>query len=246
MNVFGPPLATHGPKKIVVAIFALLAVGAFWLAWSALRQEGPDKSSGPFEAAICLAVALPLAAFALGMSRRRLTLFSEGLTYSSIFGEKQVRWDNIVRFHYQATKQSVNFIPVGTYYWFRFVDSEGQKLRFGSGLARTESLANELLQLTQAPLLRRIASEFDSGADVDFGPIRINRQSGIVIKKSFGRLKRIPWSEVKSYAIQSGHFYIWRVGENRTSGPAISRVPNAFALHGLLDIVFKPSSVNQA
>ena len=233
MDVFGPPLAIHGPRKTVVAVFALLATGALWLAWSALRQDGP------VEAAIYVAVATPFAALALWMSRRRVALYREGLSYSSLFGERQVRWDNILRFYYQATKQSVNFIPVGTYYWFRLVDSQGQKVRFGSGLIKTASRGAKLLEFPQGPLLKRIASEFDSGSDVDFGPIRVNRQGGIMVKKSWGRTKHIPWSEVHSYAIEGGHFYIWRIGEKRTSGPALAKVPNAFALLGLLNIIFK-------
>jgi hypothetical protein len=239
MNVFGPPLATHGPNKIVVSILALMAAGAFLLIWSDLHRDGPDKADGTFDAAFHLAFAVPLAATALWMSRRRVVIYPEGLSYSSLFGEKQVRWDDLLKFYYQATKRSVNFIPVGTYYWFRLVDSQGQRIRFGSGLSKTASLANNLLELTHGPLLKRIASQFDSGADVDFGRIRVNRQSGVVVKKSWGRLKRIPWNEVHSYAIQRGRFYIWRVGEKRTTGPAIGSVPNAFALLGLLNIILK-------
>jgi uncharacterized protein DUF6585 len=240
MNVLGQPLATYGPSKVVVGIFAFLAAGAIWLAWSDLHRDGPDKADGPFDAAIHLAVAVPLAAVALWMSRRRVVLYPEGLSYSSLFAEKQIRWDDLQRFYYRATRRSVNFIPIGTYYWFQLVDSQGQKVRFGTGLAEMASLANKLLELTQRPLLNRIVSQFGSGADVDFGPIRVNRQSGIVVKKSWGRLKHIPWNELQSYAIQRGHFYIWRAGEKRTTGPAIAKVPNAFALLGLLNIIFKP------
>jgi hypothetical protein len=241
MNVFGPPLATHGPRKIDVIGFAVLAAGAFWLAWLALRQEGTDKTAGAYEAAICVAVGAALAALALWNARRRVVLYPEGLSYSSLFGEKEMRWSDVDRFYYQATKHRVNFIPVGTSYWFRLIDSQGQKIRLGSGLVKTVDLGNKLLQLTQGPLLKRIASQFDSGVDVEFGPIRVNRQNGITVRKSWGRLKSIPWNEVHSYAIQQGHFYIWQVGEKRTTGPAIASVPNAFALHGLLDIIFKES-----
>jgi hypothetical protein len=241
MNVFGTPVATHGPRRIDVVVFALLAVGAFWLAWLALRQEGPDKTAGPYEAAICLAVGVSLAALALWNSRRRVVLYPEGLSYSNLFGEKQIRWDDLDRFYYQATKQSINFIPVGTSYWLRLIDSQGQKIRFGSGLTKTAALASKLLELTQGPLLKRIATQFDNGVDVDFGPIRVNRQGGIVIRNSWGRLIRIPWNEVRSYAIQSGHFYIWRVGKKLPISRAIAKVPNAFALLGLLNIILKSS-----
>jgi hypothetical protein len=231
MSFFGPPLAIHGPKKAIVALFLLLAVGALWLGWAVRDTTGRTA---------CVVVGMVLSVLGLWMSRRRVVLYPEGLSYSGLFGQKQLRWDDIVRFYYQGTKQSVNLIPVGTYYWLRLIDSQGQRVRFGSGLARTASLAQKVVELTQAPLLKRIASAFDSGVDVDFGPIRINRQTGITKKGWLGRTKLIPWSEVRSYAIQEGHLYIWRIGEKRTAGYPISNVPNAFALLALLDVIFKP------
>ena len=242
MNLFGPPLAIHGPKKPLVVILVIVAVGAFWLAWLSLHQNGPDKSAGPYEAGPCLVIGILLATLALWLSQRRVILYSEGLSYETILGERQIRWDDLSRFYYQATKQSVNLIPVGTFYWFRLIDSQGQKIRFGSGLSQTEALANKLLELTQVPLLRKIATRFDSGTDIDFGPIRVNREHGISARSGWPvrRVKQIPWGEVSSYAIQDGQFYIWRVGEKWAAiGPAIAQIPNAFALLGLLDVIFK-------
>jgi hypothetical protein len=233
VNIFGPPVATHDSNKIVVVILGLLAAGAVYFAWLAGQSSG-DAAGVVF----CLVIALLFGFWAVWAWKRRVVLHPEGLSYSSLFGEKQMRWDNLTQFYYQATKRSVNFIPIGTYYNFRLVDADGQKIRMGTGLSNGADLAQKLLELTQVPLLRRLATQFDSGADVDCGPIRINRQNGIVVKKLFGK-RQLAWSEVQSYAIQRGHFYIWRTGEKRTTGPAISSVPNAFALLGLLNIIFK-------
>lgn len=245
MNVFGPPLAEYGPRKSDIIVFALLAVGAFWLAWLALQQTGDDKAAGRYEAAICLAVGIPLAILALWNSRRRVVLYKEGLSYSSLFGEKQVHWDNVNRLYYKATKMSVNFIPIGTAYWIRITDNHGQRVRFGSGLVKMASLTAKVLELAQGPLLEKIATEFDAGADIEFGPIRVNRQSGVAIKKLWGRTKQIPWCEVHSYRIEEGRIYIWRKGEKRAAGIPISEVPNVFALLARLDIIFKPTEASE-
>lgn len=219
MSLFSTPLAIHGPKKAVVALFVLLAVGAFWLSWAVSETAGRTT---------CIVVGMALSALGFWMLRRRVVLYPEGLSYSTLFGEKQLRWDNVVSFYYQGTKQSVNFIPVGTYYWLRLIDSQGQRVRFGSGLARTAFLAERLIELTQGPLLRRIASAFDSGIDVDFGPIRINRQTGITKKGWLGRTKLIPWNEVRSYAIKEGHLYIWRIGETPSCSARWTKVTKKF------------------
>jgi len=241
MNVFGPPLAIHGSRKSDIIVFAFLACGAFWLAWLAFQQTGDDKTAGRYEAAICVAIGIPLATLASWNSQRRVVLYAEGLSYSNLLGERQVRWDSVRRLYYQATKMSVNFIPVGTVYWIRIIDDRGQKIRFGSGLVKAALLATKVLELAQGPLLNRIATEFGAGADIEFGPVRVNRESGIVIKKLWGRTKHIPWNEVHSYRIERGSIYIWRTGEKRVAGIPISKVPNAFALLALLNIIFAPA-----
>jgi hypothetical protein len=154
MNVFGPPLATHGPRKSDIVVFALLAVGALWLA---LQQTGDNKTTGQYEAAICVAIGIVLAILALWNSRRRVVLYDEGLSCSSLFGERQVRWDGISRLYYQGTKMGVNFIPIGTARSIRIIDDQGQKVRFGSELAKTAALVTKVLELAQGPLLNLVA-----------------------------------------------------------------------------------------
>ena len=43
-----------------------------------------------------------------------------------------------------------------------------------------------------------------------------------------------------SFAIQKGRFYIWKVGEKRTTGRDLHHVFNAFALLALLKSIFRP------
>jgi hypothetical protein len=239
VNIFGQPVSSHGPNKIAVCIFAAMTAGSLWLIWLDLHRTGEDKTDGRADAAIHLTFAVLFATAALWISRQRLILYPDGLSYANLLGEKHVRFDDVHRFYYQATKRSINFIPIGTYYWFRLIDSQGQKIRFGSSLSQASVLADKLVVLTRGPLLKRIAAQFDSGVDVGFGPIVIGKQSGIAIKNSLGRVKHIPWNEIHSFAIQSGRICIWRAGEKRTSGTAIAKVPNAFALLSLLNIIFQ-------
>lgn len=238
MIVFGAPLAEHTSNKVVTTILAGLGVGALWLAVLDTNKRSQDWQ---VDFAIHIAFAVLFAALAVWIFRLGVVLHAEGVSYSNLLGEKQMRWDDVAQFYYRATKRRVNFIPIGTYYSFKLIDTGGQKISFGSGLARPAALGTKLIEMTRGPLLKRAADSFDAGADVDFGPVRINRQSGMTVKKSWGRSKHIPWNEVHSYAIQQGHFYIWRVGEKRATGLAIATIPNAFVLLGILNAIFKPS-----
>ena len=171
----------------------------------------------------------------------QLSLHPDGVSYRSLFGEKEMRWETLERFYYEATKRSVNFIPIGTYYLFRLVDADGKKLRFGNRLERPGQLGQKLIEQTYPELFKKIADRFSGGQELDFGAIRVSRSGGIKIKKLF-RFQEIPWDQVSSCAIQKGTFYVWRVGEKRTHGPSLRHVPNAFVLLGLLNTLRKPSA----
>ena len=185
---------------------------------------------------------MPILLF-LWLKSVQVTLHSDGISYRSLFGEKEMRWDALERFYYGATKQSVNFIPVGTYYHFKFVDAEGKKLRLGNRVESPGKLGPKLVEQSYPALYKKVAEQYNNGQEVDFGAIRVHRDTGIKVKKLFGA-KEIPWDQVSSFAIQKGHFYIWRKGEKRTRGPVLRYVPNAFVLQGLMKSIFKPSTAS--
>ncbi len=238
MIVFGPPQATHSSNKVSVGILVALALGAGLLCWMDVTEKGSEWQGDLAVHGLFLVL---FAGLAIWQFFKKVVIYQEGITSSTLMGEKQMAWNEVEKFYYGATKRSVNFIPIGTYYSFKLVDASGNKIRCGSGILNPEALGREIITMTQPVLLKKAAHLFDSGVDVDFGAIRINRQAGISIKGSFGRWKQMPWNEVHSYAIDGGHFRVWRTGQKYTVGPAISDVPNAFVLHALLDVIFKPA-----
>ena len=76
----------------------------------------------------------------------RVTFHTDGISYHSLFGEKEIRWDALERFEYGAVKQSVNFIPVGTYYHIKLVGTEGKKLRLGNRVASPGKVATKIIE----------------------------------------------------------------------------------------------------
>jgi len=157
-----------------------------------------------------------------------------------------MRWDDVQKFYYSATKRSVNLIPVGTYYSYKLIDGQGKKISLGTGIAQPKALGVKLIELTQAPLLKRAAQQFDGGENVDFGPVKISRVTGLTVTKWFGGWKQVPLNEVQAYAIQNGQFCIWGDGQKLLSAATLPAIPNAFALHALLDIVLKPKGQSAA
>ncbi|MCH8164026.1 MAG: hypothetical protein IH889_00300 [Planctomycetes bacterium] len=225
--MLSPPVETFKASKAILAIVVVLGFCFLYFAASVMLY-----------ALVVLGVFALLIFWLLSVS---VMLYQDGISYRSLFGSKEMRWDEVERFYYSSVKRSINFIPVGTYYRFKFVNGKGQKIFFGNRMERPSELGAKLIQYTYEPLLRKAATIFDSGIELDFGPIHVSKGNGIRVKKWF-RFIKIPWEQLADYQIQKGTFYVWRLGKKYSTGSALSEVPNAFVLLGLLDVICKPNA----
>jgi hypothetical protein len=236
--MLGAELETFGGNKVMMGLVVVLALSTSWFVYAAFTIPSPDNGFKIFALTL---FAIP-ALFFFWLKSIRVTLHPDGISYHSMFGEKEMRWDAVERFYYGATKQSIHLIPIGTYYHFKFVDSEGKKLRLGNRIGGLAPLGQKLIEHTYPTLIKKVVDQYNSGQEVDFGAIRVNRATGLKVNTFFGR-KEIPWDNISSFAIQKGHFYVWRKGEKRTTGPTLRSVPNAWALQGLLKSILNPGTV---
>jgi hypothetical protein len=235
--MLGAELETFGGNRVLMGLVAVLALSTSWYVYSAFTTPSPDNG---FKIFALLLTAGPVLLF-FWLNSIRVTLHTDGILYHSMFREMEMRWDAVERFYYTATKQSVHFVPIGTYYRFKFVDSEGRKLRLGIRVGRLAILGQKLIEHTYPTLIKKVMNQYNSGQEVDFGWIRVHRTTGIKVKTFFVR-KEIPWNNVSSFAIQHGHFYVWRKDEKRTTGPALRYVPNAWALQSLMKSILFPGT----
>jgi hypothetical protein len=235
--MLGAELGTFRGNKVVMGLLVVLAMGTSWFVCAAFTRPSTDNGFKIFALTL---MAGPMLLF-FWLKSIQVTLHTDGISYHSMFSEKEMRWDAVERFRYIATKQRVHFIPIGTYYHFKIVDSEGRKLRLGNRIGRLALLGQKLIEHTYPTLIKKAVSQYNSGQEVDFGSIRVNRTAGITVKTFFVR-KEIPWDNVSSFAIQHGHFYVWRKGEKRTTGPSLRFVPNAWALQALLKSILFPGA----
>lgn len=229
-SLLGPPIETYSANKAYMALTAIM--GALF-AGAAFYAEVEF-----FYRVLALGLAALMGVFLWLQLSTRVSLHPEGVSLAAPFRSGEMRWEEVEKFFYSATKQSVNFIPVGTYYRFKLIDAQGRKLSFGDAFGRAEALGQRLIEATYGPLMTRAVELYNSGAELDFGPLRLNRQSGFKVKTWRG-WKEIPLDQIADYRIQQGHFYLWRVGEKRTTGQPLGEVPNAFVLLGLLDSIYQ-------
>jgi len=241
--MLGPPLEVFkGNKATLIATVAIYGLIASVFCAPAVTPVFPPGF------AIYVGILLsPLVLIGGWLLSIKVQIHPDGISYHSWFASKEVRLDELERLYYSSVKRSVNFIPIGTYYQFKLVDSNGNKLSFGNRVERPGVLGQKLIQHTLGPLLNKAARSLQSGQEADFGPIRASREHGLKVKKSAwlglkSRIEEIPWDQVAEYRIEKGHFFIFRVGQKRATGHPISQVPNAFVLLALLDNIYKPAA----
>lgn len=230
----------HGPRLWMISVFASSAIALAYLAWIDYKSTGElrDEFAVKLRVLLLAAIAGLLAISAIWVAFRRVIIDSDEITSRGIFGERRIRWDQIQEFYYYAGRLHFFFVPIPVpvaflkTYAFALVDSQGRKLRFGPGLSRRALLASELIEFSQPHLLQSAIALFNNGADVQFGPVTVNRKQGVRIRQYF-REKQFPLSELYSHGFEEGQFYVWRVGEEKT-GILISKIPNVFALNELL------------
>ncbi len=231
--MLGVPVETFRGNKIVIATVALAGFGITWGVAEACRQEG----------AACwglLAATVGVFAFWLyWLYSVEITIYDGGISSKTCLGSVEIRWEDVTRFTYSATRQSVNFIPVGTYYHLKLESAQGQKLTLGNRASGMEKLSTEILRRTLPSLLHRAVEQYNSGAEVDFGAIKLSRAGGFKTKVLFKTVE-IPPDQVVDYRIEQGHFYVFRQGKRMAAISApLMQVPNAFALLALLDSVYR-------
>lgn len=230
--MLGVPLEAFRGNKVVMIIVALIILGA---AWGFIEACEPgDMTCWVWMAAVLAAMAF----FLYWLSTVEITIYDGGISSKTCLGTKEMRWDDVARFTYSATRQSVNFIPVGTYYQLKLENAQGQKISIGNRASGMERLSTHMLQQTLPTLLRKAVDQFNSGAEVDFGQIKLSR-AGFKAKGLF-KWFEVPLDQVIDYRIDQGHFFVFQRGKKL---PAISnglaQVPNAFALLALLDSIFQ-------
>ncbi len=231
--MLGVPVETFRGNKIVMMVVALITLGVAWAFVEGCQSE--EASCWVW----MVVFVVPLAFLLYWLTTVEITIYDGGISSKTCLGSKEIRWEDVNKFTYSATRQSVNFIPVGTYYQLKVEGPQGQEISLGNRAAGMEKLATQMLQRTLPPLVRKAAEQFNSGAELDFGLIKLRRAGGFKSKGLF-KFIEVPLNEVIDYRIESGHFYIFRQGKKFAAISApLAQVPNAFALLAVLDSIFQ-------
>lgn len=224
-----------GKARVFAVVLGLVFALGAWLAYQ------DESGFGTVGWSITLALAAAVAWVFYWISSVRVSMHAEGIAYESCLGTKEMRWDEVEKFYYSATRQSVNFIPVGTYYSLKLVGKDRKKLSFGNSIERPADCGARLIELTGKPLFERLAEHYNNGAELDFGLIKLSREHGFRLRRFF-RWQNLPLDQLAEYRIEGGHLYLFKIGQKHATGFPIKEIPNAFVLLALLNSLYQPAA----
>lgn len=228
-----PAIETFRTNKTTLGIVSIVSVFVAGIFLGQIIEPG----AGNFRLTIAFIVFGLVGFWIVWLISVRVSLHENGIAYRSLFSAKAILWADIDRFYYRAYKQSINFIPVGTWYSFKLINAENGRISFGNRIERPEEVGNRLIEATYPLIFRKAVERFEQGLDVNFGLVRLSRSNGISIETLSGTVN-VPLDSVANYRIEQGSFLVWHVGQKRTR-IAIWKIPNVFVLVGLLDDFYR-------
>ena len=198
-STLGPPLESYGPNGRLLCYLASFALLACPLALLVAREIHDLTAWIVFWTltSICSVLLLHI-----GVTR--VWLHQDGISCRGLFGYRQMRWQELACIFFGSYEVWARYVSLGTFHRLRLVTIYGQSFSIGERIERADELAARIEQFTAKPLLQKAMQTFDSGAELDFGAIRLRRAEGLTVKKWF-RARKIRWNEIEAYNVNSAY-----------------------------------------
>lgn len=179
-----------------------------------------------------------LAANAYSLATTTVVLYECGLAYGRRGDIRACRWEDIEAVTFEITRHSVNFVPTGTEYKYTLDLKSGERLKLTSDAVTRMGELGDTIREQVAPLIyERCAEAFRGGADIDFGPIRLNLHRGVQ-----DRGEVYAWHDIEEIGLGGGQFIVRRKGTGRLKQTTIplSAIPNVDVLMALIGETWQP------
>ena len=229
----GPVLKTFGPSYRVAGIVLVLGLIFGGLAFAVAYGIHDQTAWLVFDGVAAF--------FSLLLWRQlvyRAWLHETGISYRKVLGSGEVRWMEVERVFFGSHDLDAHGIPLGTFSSLRLVTTYGRKITLGESIRDTDELYDAVSQKTFDALYRKAVQEFNSNREVDFGAIRVSRETGVTIRRWFHR-QTIPWRDIAAFRYSPHYFVFDRVSSRFETRVVSEHVANIRALHALLTNVMR-------
>ena len=224
----GPAIQSFGPSLRISAILILLAFLFCGLAY-AVAHELQDRTAWIIFDVLTLGFCVYIARHFAS----RAWLHETGISYRHILGFGEVRWEEIDWIYYGAVELHAHWVPLGKFEKLTLITREQRSISFGGDIRDAGVLYEVSSQKTFERLYRRTVDEFNSGSELRFGSIRVERSGGLTIQKwLFSR--KISWQEIAGFQVDEYFVSFDRVAKHFAVRVPTGKVANARVLNALL------------
>lgn len=144
------PLSSFGPNKgMLVLLFILMS---FFVVVSMAASRGSIDNVFYF----FLSISFLSVAWFLWLLSIRVTFFKDGFLYKSIFGQKEILWQDVELIKRMTLRERVLFFPnieipflSFTYFRFELVTLKGEHITFGNRFERPAEVGSRLIEFAK-------------------------------------------------------------------------------------------------
>jgi len=168
----------------------------------------------------------------------RVWVHESGILYRGIFGVGEILWRDFDKIYYCTYDITFHFVTLGVFHRLTFITKRGLKLSIGERLYGSGDLAELIQSYTLPEMMRKAVHEFERGAQLDFGAIRLSRKNGVKYQ-NWWFWHEIRWENLSKYGVSDTHVNL--SADNKLLGANIraEKVANVHVLEELLDRVKK-------
>lgn len=196
---------TRTTRVYLILWIMLMAFGGFILIAAALAA-----SANVFLYAlsvILLTLGSCLIAYWVRNRQVRVQVYEQGIVYRRNTPSSVIRWEDIETVTQQAVNNSVNGVPVGTFYTFVLRTKRGETLKLTSAIHNMAELGTLVQHATYPYLLAQARTTYEQGGIVSFGRIAMDHQ-GLSVGQKF-----LNWNELNGVDVVRGYVHLKKRGK---------------------------------
>ncbi len=141
-----------------------------------------------------------------------IVLYSKGIAHYDGRRILMFRWDEISAVFTGGNVRSPWNLLYRESHTYRLLHQNGRTLELNKNLKWVDELYEEIRRAVYRPILTRCCTAFDSGETVQFGPLGVSRDLGMVAGG-----KEYRWDEISQVGIRNGRLQIKPKGSGWTS-----------------------------
>jgi len=168
----------------------------------------------------------------------RVWVHESGILYRGIFGAGEILWRDFDKIYYCPYDITFHFVTLGAFHRLRLVTKRGVKLSIGERLHGSGDLAGLIQSYTLPEMIRKAVHEFERGAQLDFGAIRVSRKNGVSYQ-NWWFWHEIRWENFSKYRVSDTRVNLGAANKLLETNISADKVANIHVLNELVDRVKK-------